>query len=408
MRKRQSFPAELTGTKPCQPPAADGSSNIDKDTLRLCAEVASAQYPWPGVAGADVASWLDLLSTPASKTHLADAIEYLHKDKVEAAKTHLSGLLLPADLVPQRDSELLANAVAAIVQHLQATIAMKTWDAGAEMVGLSKNDQCVQVLAMDDDISTFIRRQILPMALLGADELPDFTSMLATLKAGKVLVLYGSSGAGKTYAALLLAAVPGMAKAAVYCVCGTGSIDGPLEPLEAQYRNFQACGSAAEKSARDTLAFELVKRRVDEAIPPSNRKKPPANDGGAGQDMVVVLDELGWGPDIVRGIIAQHIKLRAAIKELANCTGDVHLIIAGTGVEGVAHDIGSSTANYSAFQMRPQLWPALSKRVPPKVKALVANEGSPTGRDQRAVRRGIRRRGLRVAHANGRDDDTGG
>ena len=73
----------------------------------------------------------------------------------------------------------------------------------------------------------------------------------------------------------------------------------------------------------------------------SHRRKPAWADGA--DDMVLVLDELGPWPEMVHGIIAQHGALREDIKRAVNCTGNVHIVLVGTGVEGVTLDVGSST-----------------------------------------------------------------
>ena len=194
-----------------------------------------------------------------------------------------------------------------------------------------------------------------------------------------VVVFHGSSGSGKTVAGLLTALALPTAAVVVYCSCSSGDQDGALKQ-----RHDRATDGAAKKQLRNELALAMVMSVVGSAIPASIRR-PPVGDDSAEPEMVVVLDELGWGPDIVRGIIAVHGQLRAAIKALVHCTRDVHIVIAGTGVEGLAQDVGSSTSDYTAFRMRPRVWPTLAGRIAARIKEFVADESSPAAALIRAL-----------------------
>jgi hypothetical protein len=82
--------------------------------------------------------------------------------------------------------------------------------------------------------------------------------------------------------------------------------------------------------------------------------------------MVLVLDELGLWPEMVRGIIAQE-----DIKRAVNCTGNVHIVLVGTGVEGVALDVGPSTDNYATVRMEVPAWGAVPKHLPGAIRTFI-------------------------------------
>jgi hypothetical protein len=289
----------------------------------------------------------------------------------------------------------------AFIKHLTKALVKLRWHEGHEVLCVGGHSEAL-VVSDAEAFHTLKNRHIPPAAV--QDNFSNRNALVAALRhpeTAKVVVLYGSSGAGKTMAGVLLGCLLPRVRAVVYCLCSGSDVRDAARPGDGGAQPATG-GEEKRKRARNAQALRLVVGAVKYAIHPSNRHPPQdrAATDADGDDMVLVLDELGGSPDMVRGIIAQPAAVRDAVKDAVKCTGHVHIVIVGTGAESASHDVGSLPENFAAFHMREALWPVLRGHIPKPVRRFVDNGGSPTAALIRALVTNARCAALFVEEAN--------
>jgi hypothetical protein len=143
---------------------------------------------------------------------------------------------------------------------------------------------------------------------------PGFTS-------SETLVLHGESGFGKTISALSLAASDD--RACVYVVHeGWGRLD---------YAD-------GDHNARNAQAFRLVTDELNRIFKYTGfgKKKPLSVPKQGDAKVIIVIDELGGYPDLVRALISTREAIVAHVAQLFVCR-TACLVLCGTGIETSTH-----------------------------------------------------------------------
>jgi hypothetical protein len=215
---------------------------------------------------------------------------------------------------------------------------------------------------------------------------------------GPLPLFYGSSGSGKTTCGMAMAAqltTPGgKPGACIRLVCGADCFsfvpadaphlkDLPLLKSQGPIREFTAY--ALEKiykesgpktqMERDLVAQHLVLRSIERVIDVDHRGTPKD-----ARFLVVFLDEAGDYPTLVRAMCSCFRTLQSTISDrFSGGKCQVRLVIAGIGIEGADHRVGSQPQSVLPYHVRPRIWPALKEKLPSEanaVKLLLENDES--------------------------------
>jgi hypothetical protein len=190
-------------------------------------------------------------------------------------------------------------------------------------------------------------------------------------------LLYGASGTGKTMCGISVAAYlnPAGACLRLRCTADIFVIDpaqllGPdptRMPLLARWSSqfpkkpfsiadFEATygqpAAASYQKERDSVAQHFVFVAMDEVINEKNRHPPTV-----ARPLIVFLDDAGQCPTFVRAMCACSPVLQWAIcKRFSGGTCPVRIIMAGTGIEGAHHHVGSEAQTSWLYHVRSDAW----------------------------------------------------
>jgi hypothetical protein len=255
----------------------------------------------------------------------------------------------------------------------------------------------VQVLVPEkmSDVHDPLYRHV-KVAVFVPDDVEIVASQIA-VNDGPLPLFYGASGSGKTTCGIAMAAqltiVDGKPGACIQLLCDPALFsfipddalnvkDLPLLKCQDPKRQFNIRtfettykNEPDKQVERDLVAQHFVITAIEEVIKVGHRGAP-ADD----RFLVVFLDEAGAYPTFVRAMCRCFRTLQKTISEqFSGGKCQVRLVIAGTGIEGADHRIGSQPKFVLPYHVRPRTWPALIKKLPSEAKAvkdLLDNDGS--------------------------------
>jgi hypothetical protein len=165
-----------------------------------------------------------------------------------------------------------------------------------------------------------------------------------------VLVLYGESGAGKSFAAIAIAKHLGCD---VVLRFTPGDCADPNSALRKHAPSMED-----DSAVRNTKVQEYVKARLAEVYGERPRCRAPSTKQEIEVPVVLVFDEFGEDPHIVRGIIASWEAIHAHVRKTLKLPTEtpVHIIIAGTGVETDSLLPGSRADQFRLRHVKPAVF----------------------------------------------------
>jgi hypothetical protein len=238
------------------------------------------------------------------------------------------------------------------------------------------------------DINRVLDRHIAPAAFR-SDDARKVADSISDRDGCPLPLFYGASGSGKTTCGIAIAGQliirGGEPGACIRLLCSAECLyfipeakpDLHLPLLKEKQRQgvldinefektYNVKGVQAE---RNLVAQELVFTALDAVIDVSLRRAPTDE-----RFLVVFLDEAGDYPTFVRAMCSCYKDLQDAIKARY-----ARLVIAGTGIEGADHRVGSQPTTILPFHVRPHTWPTLKEALPATaitVKNLLDNDES--------------------------------
>jgi hypothetical protein len=188
---------------------------------------------------------------------------------------------------------------------------------------------------------------------------------------GPLLLLSGAPGSGKTTFGIAIArqlAISGKPGACLRLLCSAECLsfipehaphllDLPLLKSKVPGRAFDmnefesTYKSVPETHERDLVARHLVLTAIDDVIDVNHRRAPTDE-----RFLVVLLDDAGDCPTFVRAMCSCFRNLQDAISiEFGGGKCYVRLVIAGTGIEGTDHRVGSQPPSILLYHVRPRM-----------------------------------------------------
>jgi hypothetical protein len=117
---------------------------------------------------------------------------------------------------------------------------------------------------------------------------------------------------------------------------------------------------------RDLVAQHLVLKAIERVIDVDHRRTPKD-----ARFLVVFLDEAGNSPTLVRAMCSCFRTLQSTISDrFSGGKCPVRLVIAGIGIEGADHRVGSQAQSVLPYHVRPRIWPTLKEKLPSEAKAV--------------------------------------
>jgi hypothetical protein len=254
----------------------------------------------------------------------------------------------------------------------------------------------VKVLVPDSasDIDRVLERHIEPAAFR-SDDAQKVADRISGLDCPLPL-FYGASGSGKTMCGIAIARQltirGGKPAACIRLLCSAECLkfipkDAPhllhyrlLKNKDPQgvfdINVFENTYNVKDvQKERNRIAQHLVTTALDAVINVNLRRAPTDP-----RFLVVFLDEAGDCPTFVRAMCSCFKHLQDAIStRYAGGKCQVRLVIAGTGIEGADHRVGSQPTTILPYHVRPRIWPTLKDTLPDTaiaVKKLLENDES--------------------------------
>jgi hypothetical protein len=213
-------------------------------------------------------------------------------------------------------------------------------------------------------------------------------------------LLYGASGAGKTMCGISVVAFMASASSPGACVrlrCTAATFrmsltellepDPTIVPCLDRWRarnpnaEFFHIGvfeetygqaATANQEERNSVVQRLVLRAMENVIEAKYRH-PPRSAGL----LVVFIDEAEQVPTFVRAMCACYLQLQTLIsRQFSGGKCVVKIVVAGTGIEGANHDIGSEPLTTWLHHVQPDAWSVLVNHLPVGIRDLLTTDGT--------------------------------
>jgi hypothetical protein len=127
-----------------------------------------------------------------------------------------------------------------------------------------------------------------------------------------------------------------------------------------------------EQPERDLVAQQFVLQEIEKVISERYRQRLQQP-----RHLVVFIDEAGPCPTFVRAMCSCYRDLETAIShQFSYGTCTVSLILAGTGIEGAEHSVGSEHRTTYLCHVRPDVWSVLKQTLPSQVTDVLDNNTS--------------------------------